>query len=146
MADFDLAIYKAAYTYSFLSDQDGYLGGTIGVYVADVKTSLAEPTLGQAEVGELTAPLPVVGLRGERKLSDRWTFRASGEFFFVEYDDIDGSLVDLYAGLDYSLRDNLALGFGFNSVTLDVDAAKSDFSGAIDWQYSGGLVFLKLDF
>ena len=145
-ADFDLAIYKAAYTYSFLSDEDGYLGGTIGLYVADVKTSLAEPTLGQAEVGELTAPLPVVGLRGERKLSDRWTFRASGEFFFVEYDDIDGSLVDLYAGLDYSLRDNLALGFGFNSVTLDVDAAKSDFSGAIDWQYSGGLVFLKLDF
>ena len=93
-AEFDLSIYKAAYTYSFLSDEDSYLGGTIGLYVADVKTSLAEATLGQGEVGELTAPLPVVGLRGERRLSDRWTFRASGEFFFIEYDDIDGSLVD----------------------------------------------------
>lgn len=145
-AEFDLSIYKAAYTYSFLSDEDGYLGGTVGLYVADVKTSLAEPNLGQAEVGELTAPLPVVGLRGERKLSDRWTFRASGEFFFVEYDDIDGSLVDLYAGFDFSLREDIALGFGINSVTLDVDADTSDFSGAIDWQYSGGLVFLKFDF
>lgn len=145
-ADFDLTIYKAAYTYSFLSAENGYLGGTIGLYVADVKTSLAEPNLGQAEVGELTAPLPVVGLRGQRKLSDRWTFRASGEFFFVEYDNVDGSLVDLYAGLDYRLRDGIALGFGFNSVNVDVDVTKRNFKGAMDWQYSGGLVFLKLDF
>lgn len=145
-ADFDLTIYKAAYTYSFLSQDDGYLGGTIGLYVADIKTSLAEPSLGRAELGELTAPLPVVGLRGQWKLSDRWTFRASGEFFFVEYDNVDGSLVDVYAGLDFSVRDGVALGFGFNSVNVDVDVTRQSFKGAMDWQYSGGLVFLKLDF
>jgi hypothetical protein len=142
----DLAIYKLAYTYSLLQGDKGYLGATIGIHVADAGASLAEQSLGQAEVGELTAPLPVLGLRGERKLSDRWTFRASGEFFFVEYDNIDGSLVDLYAGFDFSVLDNLSLGIGFNSVTIDVDATKSSFSGALDWQYSGGLVFLKFDF
>jgi len=145
-ADFDLAIYKAAYTYSFLSSEDGYLGALIGLHVADVKTSLAEQNIGQAEVGELTAPLPVIGLRGERRLTDRWTFRASGEFFFVEYDNIEGSLVDIYAGLDYSVLDRLSFGAGFNSVTLDVDASKSGFDGALDWKYSGALVFLKFSF
>lgn len=145
-ADFDLSIYKAAYTYSFLNSDEGYLGATAGLYVADVKTRLAEQNLGQAEVGELTAPLPVIGLRGEHKLSDRWTFRASGEFFFVEYDDVDGSLVDLYAGLDYRVLDNLEIGFGYNSVDLDVDTQQSEFSGGLDWRYAGGLVFLKFRF
>lgn len=145
-AKLDLSIYKAAYTYSFLHADDGYLGATVGLYVADSSASLAEQNIGQAEIGELTAPLPVVGLRGERKLSERWTFRASGEFFFIEYDNIDGSLVDLYAGFDYRVLDNLSLGIGFNSVNFDVDAAQSGFDGALDWRYSGALVFLKFNF
>jgi len=142
----DLGIYKLAYTYSLIQQDKGYLGATIGLHITDTKTSLAEQTLGQAEIGQLTAPLPVIGLRGEYALSDRWAFRASGEFFFVEYDNIDGSLVDLYAGFDYSVLDNLSLGIGFNSVTMAVDATKSKFKGTLDWQYSGALVFLKFNF
>ncbi len=145
-ADFDLAIYKAVYTYSFLSSEDGYLGASFGLHLADLRTSLAVQNIGQAEVGSLTTPLPVIGLRGERRLSERWTFHASGEFFFVEFDNIDGSLVDIYVGLDYSVLDKLSIGAGFNSVTFDVDATKGGFSGALDWQYSGALVFLKFNF
>ena len=73
-------------------------------------------------------------------------FRASGEFFFVEYDNIDGSLVDIYAGFDYSVLDNLSIGVGFNSVTLNVEAKKGGFDGALDWRYSGALVFVKSNF
>ena len=145
-SDNGLSIYKAAYTYSFLNGEDGYLGATLGIYVADWKASLEEENTGLAEVGDLTAPLPVIGLRGEYALSDRWSFRASGEFFFVEYDNVDGSLVDIYAGFDYSILDNLSIGIGFNRVTIDVDAAKSRFRGTLDWQYSGALAFLKFDF
>lgn len=141
-----LDIYKAAYTYSFISREDGYLGATAGVYVADSKASLTEATLGSTEIGELTAPLPVIGLRGEYEFSDRWSFRASGEFFFIEYDNVDGSLVDIYAGLDYRVLNNLSIGLGFNSVTIDVDASENNFEGSLDWQYTGGLVFLKFDF
>jgi hypothetical protein len=145
-SDNGLSVYKAAYTYSFLNGEDGYLGATFGIYVADWKVSMIEENTGSAEVGELTAPLPVIGLRGEYALSDRWSFRASGEFFFVEYDDVDGSLVDIYAGFDYSILDHLSIGIGFNRVTLDVDATKSSYGGALDWRYSGALAFLKFNF
>ena len=145
-ADFDLTIYKAAYTYVFMPRDEGYLGATIGLYTADTKVSLSEQNLGQAEVGDITAPLPVIGLRGEYEFADKWTFRASGEFFFVEFDDVEGSLVDLYAGLDYSISDTIAVGLGVNSVDLDVDASGSSFQGSLDWQYTGGLLFLKFDF
>jgi hypothetical protein len=145
-SDNDLSIYKAAYTYSFLNRENGYLGATIGAYVADWKVSIKEETTGSAEVGELTAPMPVIGLRGEYALSARWSFRASGEFFFVEYDNVDGSLVDIYAGFDYSIVDNLSIGIGFNRVTIDIDAAKNRFRGTLDWRYSGALAFLKFNF
>jgi len=144
--DNDLSIYKAAYTYSFLDRESGYLGATFGFYVADWKASLREENLGPAEVGEVTAPLPVIGLRGEYALSDRWSFRASGEFFFIEYEDVEGSLVDLYAGIDYRVLDHLSVGLGFNSVSIDVDASKSKFEGVLDWNYTGGLMFLKFNF
>ncbi len=144
--EFDLTIYKAAYTYSFMRRDNGYLGATFGLYIADSKVSLMEQNLGQAEVGDITAPLPVIGLRGEHEFSDGWKFRASGEFFFVEFDDVKGSLVDLYAGIDYALRDSIAIGLGVNSVALDVDSTKSSFRGSLDWQYTGGLLFLKFDF
>lgn len=145
-ADFDLTIYKVAYTYSFVQRENGYIGATFGLYTLDSKVSLAEQNLGQAEVGDITAPLPVIGIRGEYEFADKWTFRASGEFFLVEFDNVDGALVDLYAGLDYAVLDSVSMGLGFNSVALDVDASKSGFQGSLDWQYTGALLFLKFDF
>jgi hypothetical protein len=144
--DVDLQIYKAAYTYAFMRRDKGYLGLTAGLYVADTRSSIAEQSLGQATIGDITAPLPVIGLRGEYALSDRWSFRASSEFFALEYNDVDGALIDLYAGIDYQVLDNISLGVGVNSVSIDVDATKTSFAGAIDWQYVGGLLFLKFNF
>jgi len=145
-ADFDLTIFKAAYTYSFMRREHGYLGATLGVYTADTKVSLAEENLGQAEGSGITAPLPVIGLRGEYELSDKWSVRASSEFFFIEFDNVDGSLTDLYVGLDYAVFDSVSVGLGFNSVAFDVGVSKNDFQGSLDWKYTGGMIFLKFDF
>ena len=143
---FDLYIYKAAYTYSFMQRETGFLGVTAGLYVADSEIRLAEQNLGAAEVGAMTAPLPVIGVRGERYFGDRWTLRGSGEFFAIEFDNVDGSLVDLYVGMDYKVLDHMSIGLGINSVTLDVDASKNAFQGALNWEYAGALLFLKFDF
>jgi len=143
---FDLDIYKLAYTYSFLRREKGFLGASAGLYIADFATSLNAPNLGQREVGEATAPLPVFGLRGEYRFTDRWTFRASGEVFVFEYDNWDGSLYDLYAGIDYRFTDNFAVGAAINAVTFDIGVSENNFNGNVDWGYTGGLLFLKMGF
>ena len=145
-ATFDLNIYKLAYTYSMLDRENGFLGITAGLYVADTGITLAATNFDQAEKGDLTAPLPVIGLRGEYRLSDKWALRASGEFFALEYEDIDGSLVDLYAGIDYRFTRHFAMGLGYNSVTIEVKASGDNVTGNIDWQYAGALLYAKLDF
>lgn len=145
-AEFDITIIRLTYTYSFWQRDNGYMGVILGAHVADSKIGLAEQNLGQSEISEITAPLPVLGLRGEYEFTDRLTLSASGEFFVVEFDNVDGSLVDLYLGIDYQVIEHVAVGLGFNSVNLDVDASKSDFSGSLDWRYEGALLFFKFDF
>jgi len=145
-ANFDLSIYKVAYTWSFLQRDWGYLGVTAGLYIADIGTSLTSPSIGAREVGGFTAPLPVIGLRGEYHLSDKWSLRASTEIFAFSYGDFDGSLYDTYVGLDYQLFNRMAIGVGLNSVRMNLGVNKENASGNLDWDYDGGLIFLKFDF
>ena len=145
-ANLDLKIYKLAYTWSFLRRDKGYLGVTAGLYVADVGISLAPQSIGRSSSGGVTAPLPVVGLRGQYDLAEKWSLRGSAEIFAIEYGDFSGSLYDVYAGLDYQLTRHVAVGLGLNSVKLNVGVDKSNFSGDLDWRYDGGLLFLKFNF
>jgi hypothetical protein len=144
--DFDLNIYKLAYTYTFMRRDKGYLGASAGLYIADIGTRISAPNIADRAGGSVTAPLPVVGLRGEYRISDKWSFRASGEFFALEYQDFDGSLIDLYAGVDYQLFERAAIGVGINSVTIDLGIESTQLNGELDWRYDGGLLFLKVDF
>ena len=143
---FDLAIYKAAYTWSFLRRDKGYVGLTAGLYIADMGLALVATSVAAREVGDVTAPLPVFGLRGEYNFSEKWSIQASGEIFVFEYGDFDGSLYDLYAGVDYQLFDRMAIGVGINSVRMNIGVTKPNVSGDLDWQYDGGKLFLKFDF
>ena len=145
-SDLDFNVYKLAYTWSFLRREKGYMGLSGGLYVADVAVKLSAQNLAEEEGGDVTAPLPVIGLRGEYRFTDKWTFRASGELFGLEYEAMDGSLIDLYAGIDYRLFEHVAIGAALNSVRLDVDVSSRKLNGSLDWQYDGGLLFLKFDF
>ena len=143
---FDLDIYKLAYTWSFMRRDKGFLGATAGVYVMDFATILDGRVINQREIADATAPLPVVGLRGEYDFSDKWTFRASGEVFGFRFEDSDGLLVDVYAGIDYQLFNNAAIGLGLNAVHFDIDFSLTNFNGNVDWGYTGALAFLKFAF
>jgi len=145
-ASLDLAIYKLAYTWSFMRRDSGYLGLTAGLYTADIGTSLSAEAIGRSSSSGFTAPLPVVGLRGQYDLSEIWSLRGSAEFFAIEYGDFSGSLYDLYASVDYQVTDHVALGAGVNLVNINVGVSKPNLDGDLDWRYDGGLLFLKFDF
>jgi len=145
-ASLDLAIYKLAYTWSFMLRDNGYLGLTAGLYTADIGTSLSAESIGRSSSGGVTAPLPVLGLRGQYDFSEKWSLRASAEIFAIEYGDFSGSLYDVYAAVDYQITDRVALGAGINLVNINVGVSKPNLDGDLDWRYDGGLLFLKIDF
>ena len=143
----DLTILKADYTFAVVNREQGFLGLTGGLYVADTKLALRERTLGTFESEDLTAPLPVVGFRGEYEISDRVSLRGAAQWFSIDAGDVDGSLRDIYLGVDYGFNDRMAIGLAYNDVSLDVNATESGgFEGALDWGYDGFLLYFKADF
>jgi hypothetical protein len=142
----DLGIYKAAYTWMFLQKERGFLGASLGLYIADIGIGFGGGPGIDRESRDFTAPLPVIGLRGEYALSSRWSIRGSAELFAFEYNAFDGSLYDIFAGIDFAMTDHLSLGLGFDAVQLDVAVRDSDITGDLNWAYSGAMLYLKGDF
>ena len=145
-SDFDVTIYKVDYTWRFMQRDKGYLGLTGGLYIADFDFDLFTTNVDLFDRSGATAPLPVIGLRGEYNFSEKWSFQADGEIFFFEYEDWDGSLYDVYAGLEYQWFEHMGIGVGVNAVKMDLGVTKTNLSGDLDWEYKGALVFVKFNF
>lgn len=142
----DLAILKADYTFAALMRARGFLGITGGLYVAQMKLSLTAPELGSAESESLTAPLPVIGLRGDHAIGRRFTLRGAAQWFGVETDDVSGTLRDFYVGADYGFGERVAVGLAYNAVTMSLGAEEEHgFRGRVDWGYDGLLLYFKVD-
>ena len=88
-----------------------------------------------------TAPLPVVGLRGDYVITDRFTLRGAAQWFALETVDVAGTLRDSYVGADYGFGKRMAVGLAYNQVAMGITADEAyGFQGSIDWGYDGLLL------
>ncbi len=142
-----LDIAKAAYTFAPVIKERGFVGLTAGLYVAQTMLSLSEATLGTAQTEDLTAPLPVIGVRGQYAITDRIKLRGALEVFGIDTGDVSGHLNDFNIAADYGFGKRFAVGLAYNDVAMNIDASEggSGFSGALDWGYSGWLLYLNVD-
>jgi hypothetical protein len=146
-SDSNLTILKTDYTYALVDRDRGYFGLTGGLYIAQTKLSLSEATLGTAETEDLTAPLPLLGFRGEYYVTERFALRGVAQWFSVDTGDVEGSLRDLYLAGDYRLGRRWSVGLAYNTVTMGVHAEEdSGLQGDLDWGYDGWLAYVKFDF
>jgi hypothetical protein len=143
----EVTIVKADYTFVPINRDRGYLGVTGGLYVAETKHSLSEPTLGVAESRSLTAPLPVIGVRGDYAITDRITLRGVAQWFNLETGNVGGHLRDFYVGGDYTFANRFAVGLAYNDVTMRITADKPNgYNGELSWGYDGVLLYFKTNF
>lgn len=142
----DLTIVKADYTFAVLAKDSGFLGLTAGLYIAETGFALSQPALGRTESEDVTAPLPVFGLRGDYAINDRITLRGATQWFGYSTDELDGHLTDFYVGADYGFGQRMAVGLAYNQVSMNIGAAEDDgFTGRLDWGYDGFLLYFKVD-
>ena len=150
-SEFDLVFYNLAYTYSFFQDDRFDLGASVGFHITDIGLKLTIPASGTAEEEAITAPLPVLGLRGTFALTPRLFLKQSIEFFYLEIDTFRGLLTDINLALEYNVWKHVGLGLGYNTMRLDIEAEGKDFPeidlrGNIDFTYGGIQLYAKLYF
>ena len=145
-AEQQFQIFKLDYTYAILVPDRGFLGVTGGLYVSQSTYQLRAGAASN-ESQDLTAPLPVLGLRGDFAFTDRITLGGAWEWFGFESDSVDGRLVDFYVGADYRITKRFSTGLAYNRVTTSLGARKDHgFEGRLSWTYDGMLLYAKFDF
>lgn len=144
-SEFNSDIYRLSAGYSFIKSTQAELGVALGLHVTDFTMSLAGANVAR-RTGDALAPLPTVGLYGSYALTPRWLLSGRVDFFSFSYNDYDGSLVNFVAGVDYRFTRNFGVGLGYRHVDYDLDVTKSSFSGNVQYEFSGPVLYLVASF
>lgn len=149
-SSFDFDIYKGGYSYSFLQDDRVDLAASVGLYIAPISFDITATGAftGQDE-SDVTAPLPVVGLRADFAITPKWFLRTSAEAFYLEIDNYKGAIVDFQAAVEYAAFKHVGFGLGFDILHVSVEANASnkvidlDFGGEVNFDYAGIQFYMK---
>lgn len=145
-------VYKAAYSYSFLLDDRIDLGIGLGLYVMPISFELNASGLLTSEVSEnFTAPLPVIGLRADFALTPKWFLRSKFDIFYLEYGQFKGSIYSSSIGVEWKAFKHVGFGAAVDTFNLGIEAEGEDYPeinlrGQLDYNYVGGLLYVKLFF
>jgi hypothetical protein len=154
----DLTLYRIFYNWSFYRSDRVELTLSSGMYFGDFEAKFVDsatinpgdftPVSGGATVKEsLFAPLPTIGLGIEYKIVPRLTAHLRADFFYVNINQIEGSLAELFIGLEYRLFKHFAVGTAFNRLWLDLDWKPGTRNGwEINSSWNGGLFYGALYF
>ena len=149
--EFNFDIFRAGYSYSLLKDDrmDIAIGG--GLYVMPMEFKMSSSTVG-TQSNSITAPLPFFTLRGDFALTPKLFLRAGADLFYLEYSGFTGSIVAGRVAIDYNFWKNVGFGLGFNDFEVEVDGDSGsnypniDFSGRINFEYRGLILYTKIYF
>jgi hypothetical protein len=104
------------------------------------------PRRGLAVSETFTAPVPVLGLRGDFVITSRWLFRASTDLVYLPLDEYDIAITDSLLALEYTPFEHGGIGLGLNNVRYKVESNSLDVDGKARLEFVGALAYLKLRF
>jgi hypothetical protein len=151
-SELDMKIFKASYSYSFFQDDRFDLAASFGLFVVPIEYEIdAQGFSERYEADTLTAPLPVIGLRGDFAITPKLFLKMNLDAFYLEFDRYEGSILDVRLALEYNLFKNVGFGLGFEHLEVDAEAENSDlpmvdFNGNIMFDYSGIQLYTKIYF
>jgi hypothetical protein len=147
VSELNLAVAKAAYTYSFYHNEKVELGVSAGLHVMNYEYKVRSVNTAERTDDSFTAPLPVFGFRMNYNISPAWSSYVRSEIFYIEIDDTyKGSLVDLSFGTEYRLFENVALGIAANRMSIDAEVTEDNFRGNVIDVYKGLTIYAGLYF
>jgi putative salt-induced outer membrane protein YdiY len=120
----------------------------IGLYVAPIKFRISSTRSAAVEEASVTAPLPFLGVRLDYAITPKLFIKQSVDFFYMEYNQFKGRLLDAKIGIEYNIWKHFGLGLAYNFFYMDVesDGETVDWKGSINFGFSGLMLYGKLMF
>jgi hypothetical protein len=151
---FDSDVVRLSVGRSWLASPGLELAAVFGVHATRFEVRLAgELTLGGASAGrrvvereQLWVPLPTIGLGARLALAPAVDLRARVDWFSLSTGDVSGRLLAASTGLQWSVSPSFGVHAGWRFVDYEVSMARSRWTGAVDYRFSGPHAGLVLRF
>jgi len=161
---FDIGVSRLTYGFSLMRSERMNLQLKAGLHIADMSVGLqlmgavCDVGLGQMPPGcpgaqtppleseDVTAPLPHFGVSYSYALSEKIAARFQVIGFAIEINNIDGSLVELDADIDWKPWRHFGFGLGLRYFNANVESNGSGLNGEFDLEYYGPAVYLSGSF
>ena len=152
-SSFTTEVTRLGYSYRIVRNRDWGLAVGAGLHVTRLRAALTEVAfenidvpIGVTEIAKVTAPLPVIGFGGARRLGTQWALLARAQVFSVEIDDIDGAITHGALYFEHDTLDRFGFGFGYDWFVVDVKTEEKFWRGRAKVRFDGPMLFLKGSF
>jgi hypothetical protein len=121
----DMRLNRFLYRYSLVHNDDINFELGAGLYIDKIDLGLnATTTVGptvqtQSGAAGFRVPLPTFGVNTDVRLSERWAFIFSADWFYVKLNAWEGAQSDVMFGLKYKILKNWSLGAAYDRFTLN---------------------------
>lgn len=131
------------YGYSIVKMQQLDIALTFGIQVVEVEANavVRNRVVRDAETG--VTPLPLAGFEGRYDFNERWSAELRLQYLSVEFDEIDGSVMDARAAVTWRKNPYLVFGLGYRNFGVEVDSRDLDTPGRVDLNMAGPLLFMR---
>jgi hypothetical protein len=150
---FDSSIARLALGWSFHRSDTSELGLALGLHITDFRLKLAGVAsvngtqVGQRSVEKSQAvPLPALGAFGALALAPGWRVAGRIDALSLNSRGYKGQLTNAEVQVLYHPTALFGLGLGYRLVDYRVDADTKQFSGRVDYKFSGPQATLDLQF
>lgn len=131
------------YGYSVVKMRRADVALTFGVQVVEVEANavVRSRVVRDAETG--VTPLPLIGVEGRFDFTERFSAEARVQYLSVEFDEIDGTVLDARAALTWRKNPHLVFGLGYRHFAVEVESRDIDTPGIVDLKMIGPLLFMR---
>lgn len=143
--EFDLRLADFSYAYSLIQNDRFEFAPMIGIYGLDFDVRVENDLLGLSEGEGEKFPLPTIGARFNYQLSPAWWVRAKGQYFYISYDQYEGEMLEIGAGLEWNVWRKLSVGASYSHINMDIEDTNAN-GGKGEYEYDGVWAYLALTF
>jgi hypothetical protein len=141
-SDIKYTLYKLGYGYSFYHSDKVELTITAGLNLTSYDLKFSDETGARAETADVTAPLPMFGLRMGYAITPKWSVNYVAESFFIEIDDtFRGALINYELSTEYKLFKHFAIGAGLARIGSSLQVNDPGWKGSVSDSYRGYTLF-----
>ncbi len=142
---YDIEVLSAQWGYSFFRTPKWDARFTIGIFAMDIFAAIQDPAAAQQEQGDVLAPLPVVGMGFDHKLTGKWHLSGGFRYFNNEYEDeYSGTLTEVLVGATHHTFKNVGFGIAYNYMNLDIESTDEGFSGLLNIRFRGPYAYVRV--